>query len=232
MSLIIGGSFMLGIIGFIFIGQQVGQAMRRQLDRRSLDIATNLADGAAPHVLRGNSLELHALVTKYSLLSGVAYVAIRDRQGEIVAHSVGSNAPPLETLRSGKVSREAGQRELHFLGRQVFETENPILGGQLGVVQLGMWADMLRDEMRHLFLPLAGVMGIVLLAISLFSAFVVRRFVQPLIRLTHIADRVSMGELETVVGIESNDEIGDLALAMDRLRSSLRAAMNRLEHAR
>jgi HAMP domain-containing protein len=55
--------------------------------------------------------------------------------------------------------------------------------------------------------------------------------VRPLVSLTQIADKVTMGDLETSVGgecVAARDEIGDLARALERMRSSLRAAMLRL----
>jgi HAMP domain-containing protein len=228
---LVGGSLLLAIIGFVFVSHQMEQAMRRQLDQRALDIATNLSDGAAPHILGGNVLQLHALVAKYSLLNGMAYIAIRDKQGRVVAHSLGSFPPELEESLSRTNPREAGQRELDFLGRQVFETHNPILSGQVGAVHVGIWADTLDDDIRQVLLPLASIMGILLVTVTVFSFLIVQKLLQPVIQLKDIADRVSMGELETSVGIESNDEIGELALSVDRLRSSLRAAMIRLEHA-
>jgi HAMP domain-containing protein len=40
-----------------------------------------------------------------------------------------------------------------------------------------------------------------------------------------------MGDLETPVRVESNDEIGDLAYSLERMRASLKAAMARLSRA-
>jgi HAMP domain-containing protein len=230
LGVLVVGSLFIAILGLVLVNHQMSQLIRRQSDRRALDIATNLGDGAAPHLMRGKGLELHALVTKYSLLSGIAYAAIRDRQGKIVAHSLGPIPADLEgPLRLNQ--RETSRREVNFQGRLVFETHNPILSGQAGSVDVGVWADTLDNEIRQVLFSLAGVLGSLVAGIAALSFFVVRKFVHPVIRLRDIVDRVSMGELERTVAIESNDEIGDLAVSVDRLRSSLRAAMVRLEHA-
>jgi HAMP domain-containing protein len=52
---------------------------------------------------------------------------------------------------------------------------------------------------------------------------------RPLRHLGHVADTMSKGDLDTPVsvGIESHDEIGDLARSLERMRSSLKAAMSR-----
>jgi HAMP domain-containing protein len=52
-----------------------------------------------------------------------------------------------------------------------------------------------------------------------------------IVGLTEIADKVTMGDLETSVSgkcVTSRDEIGDLARSLERMRSSLKAAMLRL----
>jgi HAMP domain-containing protein len=42
-----------------------------------------------------------------------------------------------------------------------------------------------------------------------------------------MAGKMSMGDLETPVEIESTDEIGELARSLERMRASLKAAMFR-----
>jgi methyl-accepting chemotaxis protein len=52
--------------------------------------------------------------------------------------------------------------------------------------------------------------------------------VRPIVELTGMANRMSMGDLEVRMDIESQDEIGMLAQAFGRMQFSLRAAMERL----
>lgn len=54
------------------------------------------------------------------------------------------------------------------------------------------------------------------------------RLAKPLIQLTQVADRISLGELDAQVGIARGDEIGELAEAVERMQISLRAAIERL----
>ncbi|WP_261663463.1 HAMP domain-containing protein [Deinococcus sp. Marseille-Q6407] len=51
---------------------------------------------------------------------------------------------------------------------------------------------------------------------------------QPLQRLVRAADAISAGDLNQPVHAEANDEVGDLAQALERMRLSLSAAMDRL----
>jgi HAMP domain-containing protein len=67
------------------------------------------------------------------------------------------------------------------------------------------------------------------LIIAWFSA---RAIVTPIMKLTDAAERMSLGELNVKIDVKSKDEIGLLALAVGRMQTSLRLAMNRLRRKR
>ncbi|GGL66509.1 HAMP domain-containing protein [Deinococcus aerolatus] len=74
-----------------------------------------------------------------------------------------------------------------------------------------------------------------LLGLGLALAFArraARQITDPLDRLLKAADAISMGNLSRPVTADRNDEIGDLAQALERMRQSLEAAMERLRRRR
>ena len=51
--------------------------------------------------------------------------------------------------------------------------------------------------------------------------------------LTDVTDRISVGDLDAeIVGIQSDDEIGELASALKRMQASIRLAVQRLRERR
>ena len=70
---------------------------------------------------------------------------------------------------------------------------------------------------------------VLVLIIAWFSA---RAIVTPIMKLTDAAERMSLGELNVKIDVKSKDEIGLLALAVGRMQTSLRLAMNRLRRKR
>jgi methyl-accepting chemotaxis protein len=52
--------------------------------------------------------------------------------------------------------------------------------------------------------------------------------VRPVVEMTHAADKMSMGELEAPIRWESKDELGLLASALERLRKSMKAVIDRM----
>jgi HAMP domain-containing protein len=220
------------LLGLLIIGvvyQFTSGALRDQFDQRALAIATNLSDAAVAHVVRKNVLELAGLVRNYALLQGVEYAFIEDGKGEIIAHTLVTFPPELKETVSAQARLHPQSRALRFGGKIVYETSVPILGGQVGAAHLGIRGDFVEGEIRRTLFPMIVVIAVILLTGIVISAVLVGLMTRPIRRLGHVADTMSKGDLDTPVsvGIESHDEIGDLARSLERMRSSLKAAMSR-----
>lgn len=222
--------FVLGVGVIAAVYQLTQNTLRAQLDKRAVAIATNFSDAVAGHVAGRNLLALHALARKYTLLDGVAYAYIESGNGEIVAHTLGTFPDELRKGIAG-ARRQIVRRELALGGRAVYETAAPVLEGQMGSVHVGFWADAVQNEIGRALIPIVGVIAIVPIVGTLLSFLLAHWIVRPIVDLKEIADKVTMGDLDTSVGndcVSSRDEIGDLARSLERMRSSLRAAMLRL----
>lgn len=232
----IGGIFTAVVVVlclFVIVGayRLTRDILRDQLDKRALAMATNLSDAAAGHIVAKNVLALHALARKYTLFDGVAYAYIEDGKGEIVAHTFGTFPPELRQATPGGAQRMPYRRELSLQDKAVYEAGVPVLDGQAGIVRVGFWADAVQTEINAALLRLIAIISVVPVIGALVSFLLAHWIVQPIVGLTQVADKVTMGDLETSVSgdcVKSRDEIGDLARSLERMRSSLKAAMLRL----
>ncbi len=222
--------FALLVIGVVY--QLTARALRAQVDQRALTVATILSDAAAGHVIARDALELNSVVAKSALLEGVAYAYIQDNKGEVLAQSPAALPPEVREPVSPEGRRQAAQQERTLRGKTVYETRVPILGGQVGTAHVAIWGDGVEQQIRAALIPLIGII-LVLTAVGVtLSAILARGIVRPILRLTHVADRISLGDLDAPIGVEGRDEIGDLARSLGRMRASLKAAMVRLSQNR
>jgi type II secretory pathway predicted ATPase ExeA/HAMP domain-containing protein len=204
--------------------------LREQVDKRALAIARNLSDASAGHMLSNDLLALNTLLRKYTFDDGLAYAFIRDSRGAITAHSFETFPPELHEGLSAARERVPWRRELSLQGRRVYETNVPVLDGQLGVVHVGFWGDAIEKEIRRAIRPLIAAMGIIPLVGVVLSFFLAHWIAAPIIRLTKVTERIIEGDLDASGEYpKSRDEIGDLARSLERMRASLRAAMSRLQ---
>jgi HAMP domain-containing protein/cbb3-type cytochrome oxidase subunit 3 len=220
--ILILGLFVIGIVYYV-----TGSALRAQVELRASAIAANLSDAAAPYVSRRNPLELDALIAKYGRLEGVAYAYIEDTKGEINASSL--QPFPAELKDTAAIERRtASSRVTRIRGKSVYETRAPMLDGQLGTVRVGLWAEAVQAEVRGTLLSIIGLIGLCVLAGIALSLVLVNRAIRPILDLKASADEISRGHLDTPVSVHSEDEVGELARSLERMRASLKAAMSRL----
>jgi HAMP domain-containing protein len=229
----IGRSIVLLILlSGLFIGGVayglLGRILREQFDQRAVLITMNLSDAAAGHVLSRDVLQLNVLLTKYARLSGVAYALIKDRHERVVAQSPAGFSPELEQAPTSDQPQQVSRRMLTVQGQAVYETQAPILEGQLGTAHVGVWAEAVESQVNRAAMMFMWPITCVLLIAVIVAHFLARRLVQPFRRLTDVAGRMSLGDLDTPVRVESQHEFGELTRSLERLRASLKAATLRL----
>jgi methyl-accepting chemotaxis protein len=166
------------------------------------------------------------------------YAFLVDEKGKVVAHQIRqyvikqknlSRHPLIAAFRKGKWTTET----INFNN----ENGNSTLGHVKGI-KYG-WALAIQQENQEVFAPLKRVQNF---AISLFIVTIVivtlialssaRAIVTPIKKLTDVAERMSLGDLNMQINIPSKDEIGLLAQAIKRMQTSLRLAMERLRKKR
>jgi two-component system, cell cycle sensor histidine kinase and response regulator CckA len=227
-----GTVLVMGILVLALVYFLTGNALRRQVDIRASAIATNLSDAAAPYISRRGVLELDALVAKYGRLEGVAYAFIQDPKGEILASSAQPFPAELKsTMGADYQTRNGASREITLRGRPVRETRAPVLEGQLGAVHVGIWDDTTQQDVRNTLLPIILLTAICLAMAAVLSVFIAGTVVKPIIELVSAADAMSRGQLDAPIIARTDDEIGELARSIERMRASLKAAITRLSRA-
>lgn len=78
-----------------------------------------------------------------------------------------------------------------------------------------------------------GILIVTLLLVGFVVFIYSYRLARKMKYLTDVTDRISVGDLDAeIVGIQSNDEIGELASALRRMQSSVRLAIKRLRERR
>ncbi|MBB6097512.1 HAMP domain-containing protein [Deinobacterium chartae] len=100
------------------------------------------------------------------------------------------------------------------------------------IVTVGVISNRSLEIRNQQLLLLAAAIVAALLLSTLIAISTARRISQPILALVSAADEISLGKLDQPVTRSSNDEIGDLAEALERMRLSLSAAIDRLRRRR
>lgn len=170
---------------------------------------------------------------------GSAADAYREQLAQLEAVGA-ADSPQAKTLRGLAEAKEnqRAERNSYVVSRLgVIETDNnqrtTISGSQdspdlLYRIAVGVPTNEAARNLRNTLLLVLGVSLLALVLAAVLALRATRRVVQPIERLVKVADAISMGDLTRPVQVTRNDEIGDLAQALERMRLSLEAAMERL----
>jgi methyl-accepting chemotaxis protein len=104
-------------------------------------------------------------------------------------------------------------------GEKMWDISAPIRleGKHWGAFRIGFSMEKTDKKIAALTTQIIGAMLLMLLISSLTIYLVVSSFMRPLLRLTEAARRIADGNLDEAVRVESNDEIGTLAEALNTM---------------
>ena len=167
--------------------------------------------------------------------TGFAFLV--DEKGKVVSHQVKSYVLKQRNLSNHTLiaafRAKAQPVTLSFNNEKGQPSLGHVRGNKYG------WALAIQQEDKEVFEPLKWVQrfAIILLVItvvvvSLIAWFSSKAVVTPIKKLTDVAERMSLGDLDVKIDIKSKDEIGHLARAIGRMQTSLRLAMGRLRRGR
>jgi HAMP domain-containing protein len=141
------------------------------------------------------------------------------------------SAPPDEVLQQNGVPEadlaSAGRRRRGRFGRHL--AAQVALPGLLtwSLTAVSLWW-FLGETRTELFVTLAGATALAALIGSLVAVLGTMGIARDVVRLRDEARRVAMGELTTPVASNRDDELGELAGSLERMRLSLQEGLERL----
>lgn len=161
-----------------------------------------------------------------SLGAGVVELqtVIRDRALAAIALDIDSRA--LRQEQGGQLLA-SGNTQIEIVAQPLIVNEVPVGAIVVGVTDTAVNAQVNRILVNILLFSLIPLFLAILIA-----TLRARRLTGNVLALTGKADEISRGNLEGQIDIRSNDELEDLAAALERMRISMRGALDRLRRRR
>ncbi|MFH1096441.1 MAG: HAMP domain-containing sensor histidine kinase [Candidatus Desantisbacteria bacterium] len=233
------------VIGF-FSFNYGKQALMMEFDDRAKALVKGLAMNCEYPVLFGNKDMLSSIGVNVLSQRDVIFCEIRDEK-EQVLFKKGSNNPltpfskgenPLTPFPKGKFTPLSHSCEYTAViqTETINDTkEELVLGGQgkkfekIGNVRLVLSLDNIRDRLRGIQRAMILIisLGIIFasIAITILLKVVLGRPIDKLVTDTRI---VAQGNFDYKIAINTNDEIGDLAIAFNQMTDDLSITQNKL----
>jgi len=225
--------FTIGVVVLIIlIGSALALLVRHELHarfqeeihKRGLSVARYLAEAAEIPLITENRISLKLLVNDYKKYDkDIDYIYIVGPDKDVLVHTFPASFPLNLRVAAERKSSQPGTFE-PFMSEHglLYDVSMPIQNGALGTVHIGLYEAVIQDNIQGVLtkmLPFVlAIMGVGIVAALLFASAITR----PIALLTDGVQQVSRGELEKVLGIDTRDEIGQLAAAFNSMTESLR----------
>lgn len=159
----------------------------------------------------------------------VRYGVVYDRDGRPVAHTFDGELPP-ELRRTPVRATASSLLVLDHGDDRIFDVTEPIQGGQVGSLRVGtsdeavarQLASLTRSVWLALLLCLALGQGLALLLAAVLT--------RPIRHLVKAANLVKQGRFEHRAEVMWGDEVGDLAVAFNRMAAALEGYRLQVQH--
>ncbi len=192
-----------------------------------------------------DTVKVREVVDSYGDMKGVILATALSPDGDILAMAPMDKLPSwLKTYLAKTVEEETPvQGKVVFLKSpsplvskglaytSLYVIHKAVLGGTAGHVYLAFptaFAAVVRTQQRLVLM--ASVAGVaVAILVALVAAIIGAGIARNVLYLADVAERMSLGELDIKVDKRSRDELGRLAEALERMRVSLKAAIERLK---
>lgn len=111
-------------------------------------------------------------------------------------------------------------------------SQRDILNGEdkVGSITVFLSGKFMTAELQAGYTAIAIQLTVLALAIFLTMFLAIRKIViSPIRKLSQAADAMSKGDFDSQIGIAGKDEIGQVATSMERMKSSLKIAMSKIQ---
>jgi HAMP domain-containing protein len=145
--------------------------------------------------------------------------------GALVGRKVKDEVGTFEDPSYNEESFPAGAYVTSFVPIESVSTEGARTIGRIGVA---IKEDWFTSIVRRVQWTIVGVTLVALLMAIAGAVVAAQRLTRPIEELTEAANRISLGELDVPITVRTDDEIGTLGESLDRMRISLKQAIERL----
>jgi len=227
-GVLIISNFILGILMVIIVNHTVTSSLSKELIERGRTIAVDLGHYSAELLLEKDRVGLKQIIMGSLNSESVEYILIQDDEKDILADTYNGQVPVVLTKAemAGDLTPQIVDLDEE---NSAYDIWVPVEEGELGYIRVGMKKSYITDSVYETNLIVIGAIVIITLIGIVVVLILANRIIKPILYLTERADQISQGNLEEEVKVNTKDEIESLGMALERLRESVKIALERLK---
>ena len=229
------GSLLLGGIIALQLYFYLSDTLEQELINTSRMIALSIEEPVAENLFKEDIVALKDMVEKYKSFENVDYLIVEKYDREKIADTFIEGVP--EELKSANTSDNLDEIGTYntaivnvpSMGTEFVDIMIPVKEGDLGFIRIGTDKKYIDDKVLATIYYTLSVIAILTSIWVIIGIIVVNlQITKPIKYLAEMAEKISLGDFNTPIQISAKNEIGELADAIERMRESLKAAIDRL----
>jgi len=221
----------LGLAGTLHARVTLERQLRGDLLQRGTASASNIASGSEGALITNDVFSVYETINAAVVNDqDIRYVFVTERSGGVVAKTFTGNLPAgLAEANPPAEGESVSAVRLQTDEGPVQDIAYPVLGGQLGIVRVGLSETRLLSRVNNFTYQLLGLTAVVTALALVVSATLAVFLTRPLARLAAAARAVGSGDLTQQVPTGGGDEVGRLAAAFNTMTVDLSRSQIEIE---
>jgi len=231
-GILVISNLLLGFILVYILNKTISETIEQELVERGRTVAVNLANYTSEQILSEDVIGLKQVITNALSFESVEYILIQNSEKEVLAKTF--NGPVPDEINS--ILRNTDKSKLtnvsYLKEGKTVECRDivvPVEEGYLGFIRIGMKQSYIKNKVQdvnqYIIMIIVGITIIGIIVVLILA----NRIISPIIYLTQKADDISQGNLDEKIAVRTRDEIQHLGEALERLRESVKIALERLK---
>lgn len=226
LGIVLGLVLLLGFVTTVQVRIMSRHALINRLQDSSISTARDVAARATDLILINDLYALHQLLVETQVNNpDVRYAFITDENGDVLAHTFGSDFPT-ELLKANEITSEEHHNIVALQTDEgvIWDTAVPIYDGRAGIARVGFSEASVQatvETMIGQMMLTTVVVSAIGIAAAVLLTWVVTR---PILLLKSAAEAVGRGDFNQQITPWADDEIGDLAVAFNGMTADLAQA--------
>ncbi len=211
----------IGIVSSVYLFNFQTAMMTSELQDKGISITRNLAENSVNPILTDDVLKLQHLIENIIIAeSDVAYVFILDGEGNVIVHTFEGGFPSALKAVNPAI-RESSIKRIELDSEIIDDIAYPVLEGRIGEAHVGMSEAHMNEILSRSMLFSLGLITISMLIGALLAYGAGTYISRPILSLKKGALELGKGNLDYKVNVDSQDEIGDLAVTFNTMAEKL-----------
>jgi signal transduction histidine kinase len=226
---VLGIIVLLGGIFIVIALKVLPQKLEKELHKRTVLLAEDIASESTKYMLTEKYIDIKLMLYEHkNTTEDVRYIFILGSKDKVLAHTFREGFPT-ELIKVNLP--EPGQRyRTQYLKTEegkIVDIATPILNGELGTVRLGMTAQTITRSIADIIKVIAFIIVGVFIFGAVLAGIFAKSVTRDILRLTDRVKKIGRGDLERIVNVRSNDEIGLLAEEFNNMTLNLKRTISK-----